>query len=246
MDHLIYTAMSAATTLLDRQAVVSNNLANADTSGFRADISVFQQAPITGKGMQTRTQVASGSSGVDFTPGAVQATGRPLDVALPGKGFLAVQAADGNEAYTRSGSLQIAADGTLVTSTGLAVLGDGGPISVPPDTTVSIAADGTVSGISTAPPFTAPTPLGQIKLVNPATNNLAKGADGLFRTKDGSDAAVDPTVSLTSGALESSNVNTAEVMVSMIDLARSFEQQMKMLQAVQDNSQHADQLLSTS
>jgi flagellar basal-body rod protein FlgF len=159
MDHLIYTAMSAASTLLDRQAVVSNNLANADTNGFRADISVFQQAPITGKGMQTRTQVASGSSGVDFTPGAVQTTGRPLDVALPGPGFLAVQAADGNEAYTRAGSLQVAADGTLVTSTGLAVLGDGGPISIPPDTTVSIAADGTVSGISTAPPFTAPTPL---------------------------------------------------------------------------------------
>jgi flagellar basal-body rod protein FlgF len=152
MDHLIYTAMSAATTLLDRQAVVSNNLANADTSGFRADISVFQQAPIAGKGLQTRTQVAHGTSGVDFTPGAVQTTGRPLDVALPGPGFLAVQAADGNEAYTRSGSLQVAADGTLVTSTGLPVLGDGGPISIPPDTTVSIAADGTVSGITTARP----------------------------------------------------------------------------------------------
>ena len=176
----------------------------------------------------------------------MQTTGRPLDLALPGPGFLAVQAADGNEAYTRSGSLQVAADGTLVTSSGLAVLGDGGPISIPPDTTVSIAADGTVSGISTAPPFTAPTPFGQIKLVNPATGNLAKGADGLFRTKDGSDAAADPTISITSGALESSNVNSAEVMVSMIDLARSFEQQMKMLQTVQDNSQHADQLLSTS
>ena len=246
MDHLIYTSMSAASTLLDRQAVVANNLANADTTGFRADISVFQQAPVQGKGMQTRTQVASGSSGVDFTPGAIQQTGRSLDVALPGAGFMAVQAADGNEAYSRNGSLEIGADGTLMTSSGLQVLSDGGPIAVPPDTTLSIAGDGTVSAIPTQPPFTSPTPLGQIKLVNPATNNLVKGADGLFRTKDGSTPEVDPSVQLTSGALESSNVNTASVMVQMIDLARSFEQQMKMLQSVQDNAQHSDQLLSLS
>ena len=243
MDRLIYTALSAARSLVDRQAVVANNLANVNTDGFRADVSVLSAAPIAGRGLPTRVSVTEGALATDFTPGPSIPTGRALDVAIQGQGLLTVQAPDGSEAYTRAGSLAVSPDGTLVTQSGLPVLSDGGPIAIPPDSTISI---GTVSAIPTQPPFTNATPLGQIKLVNPDEQNLVKGADGLFRQKDGSDAAVDPSVTLVSGVLEGSNVSPAEVMVSMISLARQFEMQMKMLQNAQDNSQHAAELLTTS
>jgi flagellar basal-body rod protein FlgF len=246
MDRLIYTALSAARSLVDRQAVVANNLANVNTDGFRADVSVLSAAPVTGTGLGTRVSVTEGTPGTDYTPGPSIPTGRALDVAIQGQGWLTVQAPDGSEAYTRAGSLAVSPDGTLVTQNGLPVLSDSGPIAIPPDSTISIGSDGTVSAIPTQPPFSDPTPLGQIKLVNPPDQDLVKGADGLFRQKDGSDAEVDPTVTVVSGVLEGSNVSPAEVMVSMISLARQFEMQMKMLQTAQDNSQQAAQLLSTT
>lgn len=246
MDRLIYTALSAARSLVDRQAVVANNLANVNTDGFRADVSVMSAAPVAGTGLSTRVSVTEAEPATDFTPGPSIPTGRALDVAIQGQGWLTVQAPDGSEAYTRAGSLAVSPDGTLVTQSGLPVMSDSGPIAIPPDSTISIGADGTVSAIPTQPPFTNATPLGQIKLVNPDEQNLVKGADGLFRQKDGSDATVDPSVTLVSGVLEGSNVSPAEVMVSMISLARQFEMQMKMLQNAQDNSQHAAELLTTS
>jgi len=246
MDRLIYTALSAARSLVDRQAVVANNLANVNTDGFRADVSMLAAAPVSGAGLATRVAVTDGTPATDFTPGPSIQTGRALDVAIQGQGWLTVQAPDGSEAYTRAGSLAVSSDGTLVTQSGLPVLSDSGPIAIPPDSTISIGSDGTVSAIPTQPPFTNATPLGQLKLVNPGDQNLVKGPDGLFRQKDGSDAAADATVSVVSGVLEGSNVSPAEVMVSMISLARQFEMQMKMLQSAQDNSQHAAELLTTS
>lgn len=246
MDRLIYTALSSARSLVDRQAVVANNLANVSTDGFRADISTFTAVPVAGAGLATRVSVTDSTPGIDFSPGPSIPTGRNLDVAIQGPGWLAIQTPDGNEAYTRNGSLAVAADGTLVTQTGQPVLSDGGPIAIPPDTTISIGSDGTVSSIPVQAPLSAPTPLGQLKLVNPDPQNLVKGDDGLIRLRDGSSADADPAVQVTSGVVEGSNVSAAQAMVSMISLARQFDMQMKMLESAQDNAQHAAELLTTS
>ncbi|MGA2551706.1 MAG: flagellar basal-body rod protein FlgF [Burkholderiaceae bacterium] len=246
MDRLIYTALSSARSLVERQAVVANNLANVNTNGFRADISTFTAAPVQGAGLPTRVAVTDTTPGVDLSQGPTYGTGRALDVAVQGSGWLTVQTPDGNEAYTRDGNLSVAADGTLVSQNGLPVMSDSGPIAIPPDTTITIGSDGTVSAIPVQAPLSAPTPLGQLKLVNPPAQSLTKGDDGMMRQKDGTSADADPTVQVVSGALEGSNVSPATAMVSMISLARQFDMQMKMLESAQENSQHAAELLTTS
>lgn len=246
MDRLVYTAMSGAKSALERQAVVANNLANASTVGFRADISVYRAAQVGGAGMPTRASVLEASPTTDFSSGALIDTGRALDVAITGSGFIAIEGSDGVEAYTRAGSFEIDADGTLVTKGGQKVLGDGGPIAVPPNTAVSIARDGTVSGVPTQPPITGVTQLGRIKLVNPDETSITKGADGLFRLKDGSTADADDKVALTSGAVEGSNVNPAAAMIDMISIARQFEMQMKLITTDEDNDKSATRLLAAT
>jgi flagellar basal-body rod protein FlgF len=246
MDRLIYTAMTGAKSLLERQATVANNLANMTTSGYRAETSAFRAVPVSGSGLPTREFVLDSITGADFTPGAIQETGRALDVAVQGSGWITVQASDGSEAYTRAGSLRVNAEGTLETHTGLPVLSDSGPISIPPNTTISVGRDGTVSAIPTQPPFNNVSVIGRLKLVNPAESDLSKGLDGLFRVKGGGSADVDDKVALIGGALEGSNVNAAEAMVSMISLARQFEMQMKMLQSADTDAQRATQLLSVN
>ena len=246
MDRLIYTAMSGARSTLDHQATVANNLANLSTPGFRADLNLYRSIPVDGAGMATRTSVAESTPGTDFSGGALIDTGRALDVAITGRGWFAVQAADGSEAYTRNGSLDIDAEGTLVTKSGQQVLGDGGPIAVPPNTVVSIGKDGTVSGVPSAPPRTSVTVLGKLKLVDPEDSALVKGTDGLFRMRDGSTADASDTVKVTSGAVEGSNVNAASALVDMIGLARQFEMQMKMITSGEDNDKHATELLSAN
>jgi flagellar basal-body rod protein FlgF len=244
MDRLVYTAMAGAKSMLDRQATVANNLANISTPGYRADITMYRAIPVDGQGMKTRTSVADSTPGTDFTSGPLIDTGRALDIAITGSGWIAVQAADGSEAYTRAGSFDIDAEGTLVTKGGQNVLGDGGPIAVPPNTSISIGKDGTVSGVPTQPPRTAVTVLGRIKLVDPDESSLKKGSDGLFRLKDGSTADLSETVRITSGAVEGSNVNPAAAMVDMIAVARQFEMQMKLITNGEDNDKQATQLLS--
>jgi len=246
MDRLIYTAMSGAKSALDRQAVVANNLANTSTVGFRADVSVYRSIPVDGAGLATRASVLESSPSTDFSNGALIDTGHALDVAITGAGFIAVEGNDGNEAYTRAGSFEIDAEGTLVTKSGQKVLGDGGPIAIPPNTSVSIARDGTVSGVPTQPPITGVVQLGRIKLVNPDEASLKKGADGLFRLKDGSTADADEKVALTSGAVEGSNVNPAAAMIDMIAMARAFEMQMKLMSNGEDNDKSATRLLAAS
>jgi flagellar basal-body rod protein FlgF len=246
MDHLLYTAMSGAKATLDRQATVANNIANISTPGFRADLVMYRSIPVEGEGMATRTSVAESTPGTDFTNGPIIDTGRAMDVAITGSGWLTVEAADGSEAYTRSGSFDINADGTLVTKGGQNVLGDGGPIAVPPNTSVSIGRDGTVSGVPTQPPRTGVTVLGRLKLVDPDESSLKKGPDGLFRMKDGSTADQSETVRVVSGAVEGSNVNAASALVDMIGLARQFEMQMKLITSGEDNDKQATQLLSAN
>lgn len=246
MDRLIYVAMTGAKHTLGQQAALANNLANANTHGFRADLNLFRAVPVQGEGLATRAFVVDSTPGVDLTPAEMQQTGRDLDIAVQGRGFIAVQAEDGSEAYTRNGNLQIGPNGLLQTRDGHNVMGDGGPIAIPPDVVVTIAADGTVSTVPTGTKPNAVAALGRIKMVNPEDDAVAKGADGLFRIRNGEPAQADANVVLASGVLEGSNVNVVEAMVGMIALGRQFEMQMKMLQSAEGNARQAAQLLSVS
>ncbi len=244
MDRLIYTAASGANHILHQQATVSNNLANVNTPGFRASIDAFRSVPIQGEGLPTRTFVVDSTVAADFTPGIMQQTGRALDVALDGKGWIAVQDAEGNEAYTRNGSLQMSPNGVLQTRGGLTVLGDAGPLSIPPDTEVSIAKDGTLSTVPTTNQKNEVITVGRLKLTNPPEEQMVRGEDGLFRMRDSNPAEADANVTLVGGSLEGSNVNTVEAMVSMISLARQFDTHMKLLQTANENDKSASTILN--
>lgn len=246
MDRMVYTAMTGAKHILEQQATTTHNLANATSTGFKAQIDSFRAVPIVSKDklLPTRTFVVDATTGTDFKTGIIQTTNRDLDVAIQGKGWLAVQRADGSEGYTRNGSLKVSENGILQTANGLTVLGDGGPISIPPDVIISMGKDGTVSSVNTT---TLPGPsnaIGRIKLVNPDEKNLVRASDGLFVTKNGVPAEVDTDVHLVGGALESSNVNVVDAMVTMISLARQFEMQMKMIQTAENNATKASQLFN--
>lgn len=249
MDRLIYTAMSGATQALDQQAVVANNLANVSTTGFRAQLANFRDVPMAfGDGSSvndqtTRTFVLSATPGSDMTPGAISKTGNPLDIAIQGQGFIAVQTADGNEAYTRAGNLHVDENGQLVTANNLQVIGSGGPIAVPPDSAVTIGTDGTVSAIAPGSQPNAIAMIDQIKFVNPPAGTLTRGDDGLFHTADGNPADADPSVQIATESIEGSNVNPVAAMVSMITNARQFQMQTKLLQDADQNDQTANQLL---
>ena len=244
MDRLLYVAMSGAKETLRAQASNNHNLANASTTGFRADLAAFQARAVEGSGYGTRVYATSANTGFDSTSGALQQTGRDLDVAVRGDGFLAVQGLDGREAYTRAGDLRIEPDGSLRTGTGLQVMGDGGPVSVPPANSVTIGSDGSVSVVPLGQGPETRAVVGRIKLVKPEPTQLDRGADGLFRLRDGSDAPADASVSLAQGALESSNVNVADAMVTMIELARRFDLQVKAMRSAEDNGAAAAKLLS--
>jgi flagellar basal-body rod protein FlgF len=243
MDRMIYLSMSGAKATMQRQDVLANNLANASTTGFRAELQAFRSVPVLGDGASTRAFALETTPGYDPTPGVITQTGRPLDVAAKGNSWFAVQALDGTEAYTRAGSFQINSEGTLVTHSGLPVVGDGGPITIQPDTTVSIGGDGTITAIDKTGKSTQ---VGKLKMVTPEEGApLQRGEDGLFRGADG-DLTADETARLSDGALEGSNVNAVENMVSMIAAARQFEAQMKMLQTAEADEKAAAQLLSNS
>jgi flagellar basal-body rod protein FlgF len=246
MDRLIYTAMSGAKHIMERQATTSHNLANATTTGFRAQIDSFRAVPVQGAELPTRAFVVDSTVGADFRPGPIQQTGRDLDVAVQGQGWLAVQLEDGSEAYTRNGSLKLSENGVLQTQSGQNVLGDGGPISVPPDVAVAIAKDGTVSAVSTATKPAINTVLGRIKLVNPEQSEMVRGDDGLFRLKTGEPADAAENVTVIGSSLEGSNVNVVDEMVNMISLARQFELHMNMLKNAENNAGKASQLLALS
>lgn len=244
MDRLIYTAMTGASHILQQQAAVSENLANTNTPGFRAAINTFRAVPLEGEGLPTRVMVVDSVAGANFTPGSMEPTGRDLDVAIDGKGWIAVQAPDGKEAYTRNGSFQITTNGILQTRSGLNVMGDSGMITLPPNAEVTIAKDGTISTVPTGAKPSEVVKVGRIKLTNPPEDQLVRGEDGLFRTRDGNPASADGKVTVMGGNLEGSNVSAVEAMVSMITLARQFDTQMKMLQTADNNAKSASQLLN--
>jgi flagellar basal-body rod protein FlgF len=244
MDRMIYTAMSGAKHILEQQATTAHNLANATSTGFKSQVDSFRAVPVIGDGLQTRAFVVDATVGADFNPGPIQATNRDLDVAVQGKGWFVAQRADGSEGMTRNGSFKVSENGILQTSTGLNVMGDGGPITIPPDTAISIAKDGTVSAISNNTSPGASNVLGRLKLVNPPETNLIRAEDGLFTTRDKSALEPDANVNVVGGSLEGSNVNVVDAMVTMISLAREFEMQMKLMQSAENNANKASQLLS--
>jgi flagellar basal-body rod protein FlgF len=243
MDRMIYVAMTGAKQTMSQQAAVSNNLANANTNGFRSELASFRAVPVQGQAQATRAFVVDSTVGADFAAGSLIQTGRPLDVAVQGSGWIAVQGADGKEGYTRDGNLQVSSTGALTTRQGFPVLGDSGPLTVPAGSQVTVAADGTVSATQDGTPPAVST-VGRMRLVDPATTNLARGDDGLFRTGDGKPVPAAATVKLALGSLETSNVNMAEQMVHMIELARSYDLNTRLITTASDNEKAASQILS--
>jgi flagellar basal-body rod protein FlgF len=240
MDRLIWLSMSGAKATLARQDVLAHNLANASTTGFRAEMQAFRAVPVRGDGATTRVFALESTVGHDTRGGPVQATGRPLDMAAQGNAWFAVQSLDGTEAYTRAGAFQVSAEGQLVTPSGLPVLGDAGPITIPADAAVEVAADGSITAkVGNA----RPQAVGRLKMVTPEAP-LVRGNDGLFRAGDGAELPADPAARLQSGALEGSNVSAVETMVAMIAAARQFEQQMKSLKTAEEREAAASKLLS--
>lgn len=246
MDRLVYTAMTGAKHVFMQQAGTANNLANASTVGFKAQEHRFRAVPVQSDGMPTRAFVVDASVADVFEAGPLMYTGRNLDVSVEGQGWIAVQTADGNEAYTRAGSLDVGATGVLQTKSGLPVMSDSGPINIPPDNNIEIAPDGTVSVVPSTGALNNASAIGRIKLVNPPEGDLVRGGDGLFRLKSAQPADVAENVRLSSGTLEGSNVNVTDAMINLISLSRQFEMQMKMIQTADTNAQRADQIISMS
>jgi flagellar basal-body rod protein FlgF len=246
MDKLLYVAMSGAQETLRAQAANNHNLANVSTTGFKADLSAFQSRAVTGPGFASRVYATDDSVGWDSSSGAQQATGNALDLSVNGPGYIAVQDLTGNEAYTRAGDLHVDPNGQLLTATGLPVMGDNGPISVPPYNSITVAQDGSISIVPKGQTAQTSAIIGRIKLVNPATDQLTRGADGLFHSTSPDPVEADAATTVTPGTLESSNVNIANAMVNMIQLARQFDMQIKALHSADENAQSATKLLTSS
>lgn len=238
MDRMLYIAMSGAKQIMRAQTVNANNLANASTTGFRADMIAAQERPVAGPGYKTRVYSEFVQSGVDFTEGAIITTGNDLDVAIKGEGWIAVQAKDGTEAYTRAGDLHINANGQLLTGSDNPVLGNGGPIAIPPFDKLEIGGDGTISIRPAGQEASALAVLDRIKMVKPERNQLEKNSEGLMKMKGEAAQTVtaDSSITLMSGSLESSNVNSVASMVSMIEYSRQYEMQIKMMKEADDNA----------
>ncbi|MEL7296756.1 MAG: flagellar basal-body rod protein FlgF [Pseudomonadota bacterium] len=243
MDRLAYIAMTGARQTEIAQAVNSNNLANASTTGFRADLHAFESLPVSGPGRPTRVNAVGETFATDFAQGATLATGRDLDVAIQGQGFFVVRTADGSEALTRAGDFRLNSVGQLLTGRGDPVMGEGGPVAVPPSSTITIATDGTISVRPLGQSAAALVTVDRLKLVKPPVDTLQKGTDGLLRVTSGEPPVTDASVLLTPGALETSNVNVAESLVSMIGLARHYEMQVKAIQTAEENADTAASLL---
>jgi len=227
------------------QARVANNLANSSTVGFRADLQNFRSMPSIGDGLQSRVFIQSERPGYNLTEGGLITTGNPLDIAIKGEGWLSVQRPDGSEAYTREGNLKINSSGQLVNGSGYQVLGDGGPISVPPVEKIQIGVDGTITILPVGAPKNALAILDRLKLVNPQSSDIRKGVDGLFERIDGNSDPADASVKIVTETLEGSNVSAINELTDMIALSRQFEMKVKFMKNFEDLGNQTDRLLSS-
>jgi len=243
MDEMIYLAMTGAKQTEFAQAINTNNIANVSTTGFRADLHSFSSAPIEGPGVDSRVNAIVETYGTDFSQGAIANTGRDLDIAVQGEGFIAVQGPDGEEAYTRAGDLRVNGGGLLSTGAGHLVMGDGGPVAIPVNSSLTIGSDGTISLQALGQGPETLSQIDRIKLVRPDISQMQKGSDGLFRLADGEIASADGAVRVTSGSLEQSNVNIAKTLVNMIELSRQYEMQVKVMKTAEEDADSAAQLM---
>ncbi|SQH77563.1 flagellar component of cell-proximal portion of basal-body rod FlgF [Shewanella benthica] len=244
MDKLLYVAMSGAKQNMNSLAVRANNLANANTDGFKADMAQARSMQAFGEGLPTRVFAMTESPSADFTAGPIKTTGRNLDIAVKGDGWIAVQSADGGEAYTRSGSLSFDTTGLLRNDRGNPIMGDAGPIVLPlPIEKIEIAQDGTISVRPLGATAEVIEVVGRIKLVNPGNQNLMRGEDGLFRLISGDNAPADAFITLESGAVEGSNVNAVSEMVALISIQRQFEMQVKMMKTAEEMDKASSALM---
>lgn len=244
MDHLLYIAMSGAKENMNGISIKANNLANSTTTGFKADLEQARAMQAFGEGLPSRVFSLTERPGQNFDDGSFIITERELDVAVQGKGWLSVQDADGNEAYTRAGNLQLSSAGVLQTASGLDVIGEDGPIQLPlPIAKMEIGNDGTISIRPQGAPANVMQEVGRLKLVKPEFQDIEKGTDGLFRRKDGEVAELDATVRVMSGAVEGSNVNAVGEMTQMISLQRQFEVQVKMMKTAEEIDRQHNQIM---
>lgn len=245
MDRMLYIAMSGAKEVMLSQANNSNNLANANTDGFKKDFNVFRAQHVQGPGWESRAYSLDERPATDFSAGAVKVTGRDLDVVTQSEGFIGIQAPNGDEAYVRTASMQIMENGDLVDVKGNPILNESGtPINVPPVKSITVGDDGTISIVPADSPSNQLVVLDRLRLVKPGPNDLEKGLDGYARLKDTADPVIQENVAVISGALETSNVNTAEALVNMIELSRKYELQVKMMTTTKNHAQKSDSLLS--
>jgi flagellar basal-body rod protein FlgF len=234
MDRLVITSLTAMRGAMARQAAIANNLANVNTTGFRADIANADTRWVDGQTFKTRAQSAEQVLGADMKQGSIVTTGNPLDVAIDGEALLAVQATDGSEAYTRRGDLKLADSGLLTTGDGLPVLGEGGPITLPPADSISVSKDGSIWIVPAGGDPAQPQRIDALKLASAKGSEVAKGLDGLFREMNGGILPTDPDGKVLPGALEGSNVNATQALVQMIEASRAWETQIKMINTAKE------------
>ncbi|MBU3693778.1 MAG: flagellar basal body rod protein FlgF [Rhodocyclaceae bacterium] len=244
MDRALWVAMTGARNVTLQEAAQAHNLANANTTGFRAVISAFRTVPVQGASLPTRVYGIDTTAATDFRNGPVATTGNTFDFAITGPGMFAVQDADGREAYTRAGEFSLRPDGTLVDRVGRPVLGEAGPLVIPADRKINIASDGTITSLPQTAPFNETAVIGRLKLVNPDTAKLERGEDGMFRTADRLPLLADAVVQVQPGALEGSNVNAVDGLLATIRNARAFELQMQLIQRVSSNADAASRILN--
>lgn len=245
MDKLVYTAATGLRAHMQAQAAIANNMANASTTGFRADRVVFDRIELKGGGakFEARSPTSEEVRDADRTPGAVQSTGRALDVAVTGDAWLAVQAADGSEAYTRRGDLSVTETGVLQTGDGFLVMGQGGPITLPPHDKVSIAADGSITIVPQGGDPNQPQLIDKLKLASARGSDTVKGLDNLLRVRGGGALPEDLDAKVQTGALEGSNVNITQMLVDMIENQRSYEVQANLLKEARSMDEQSASLM---
>jgi len=243
MDKMLYTATNGARQAMQAQTAISHNLANANTLGFKSHLNTFTSWHVSGPGLNTRVMNQQDADDIDMSPGSIITTGQELDVAINGNGFIAVQNKNGEEVYTRAGSFKLDSTGRLLTNTGFAVLGNGGPIALPPTEKIDIGADGSISIVPVGQAAAALVIADRIKLVDPDVKNLQKTADGLLQLKGGVSAPAAASVQLESGVLESSNVNAVGQMIALITNARQFETNIKLMQEAKTLDESSARLL---
>ncbi|MDT8438401.1 MAG: flagellar basal body rod protein FlgF [Wenzhouxiangellaceae bacterium] len=246
MDHMLYTAMTGISRVMEAQTQNANNIANANTTGFKAELMRSGAFPVDGPGFPTRVATINEGSGADLAPGAAIATGNPLDVTIQGEGWFVVQVPGGGEALSRRGDFEIDANGVLRNGAGMPLMGETGPVAIPPYETVTFGVDGTISIVPIGQDPDAPAVLDRLLLVRPDDPaQLQRGADGLFRLPNDEIPPPAADIRLLTGHLEASNVNLAQTMVEMISLQRQFEMQVRMLRMASDNADSSAMLLSS-